>query len=331
MIYSEWNKCVTDRIEAYAAFSKMMELGSFSAAGRQLGIGQSTVSKHIAALEAEFGVQLFHRTTRQIRPTAEAERIYEHVLRMLDAVETAHAMVKGQQPEASGLLRLAVPPSLGRRLVLPLVHDFLKENPQVSVEVVETATVPDLAAEGLELAVVTDAPAEGPLIVRTVRRFEWLVVASPEYVAKKGVPETAIDLEEHDVACAPWMIDGPLAFDSENGRQAIRVSCRFSTNSDEVAYEAALAGHCIAIVPAWLPVEDVAQGRLSVLLRDYFLPSIAVSIIYPQSRYPSRRARTFIDLLASRMIQARELLAQIDPALTKPISGFVRPGEPVGP
>lgn len=320
---------MTDRIEAYAAFSKMMELGSFSAAGRALGIGQSTVSKHIAGLEAEFGVQLFHRTTRQLRPTMEADRIHEYVQQMLDAVETAHAVVKGQQPEARGLLRIAVPPSLGRRLVLPLVHDFLAENPLVAIEVVETATLPDLAAEGFELAVTTDTPLDGPLIVRTVRRFEWLVVASPAYIEKKGLPETAIDLENHDVACAPWMVDGALAFDSENGRQAIRVACRFSTNSDEAAYESALDGRCIAIVPTWLPVEDIAQDRIRVLLSEYFLPSIAVSIIYPQSRYPSRRARTFIDLLASRMIQGRDLLARIDPDKAKPVSRFLRPEEPI--
>ena len=82
---------MTDRLEAYAAFAKMMELGSFSAVGRQLGVAQSTVSKHIAALEKEFGIQLFHRTTRQIRPTPEAGRIHEHVQRMLDRFESGTA------------------------------------------------------------------------------------------------------------------------------------------------------------------------------------------------------------------------------------------------
>ncbi len=320
---------MTDRLEAYAAFSKMMELGSFSAVGRQLGIAQSTVSKHIAALEKEFGIQLFHRTTRQIRPTAEAERIHEHVHRMLDAAEMAHAVVHGQQPEASGLLKIAVPHTLGRCLVRPLVHTFLELNPLVSVDLIVAEQEPDLAAGGFELAVVTDAPSEGPLIVRTVRRFEWLVVASPEYLSRNGIPETAIDLEDHEVACAPWMADGVLAFDSENGQQAIKVSGRFITNSDDTAFEAAMGGHCVAIVPAWLAVEGFERGALQILLRDYFLPSIAVSIVYPQSRYPSRRARAFIDFAAARMMQSRDLLARIDPALARPQPHFVRPDEPI--
>jgi DNA-binding transcriptional LysR family regulator len=311
---------MTDRIEAYASFAKMMELGSFSAAGRQLGIAQSTVSKHIAALEAELGVQLFHRTTRQIRPTMEAARIHEHVQRMLEAVETAHAVVKGQQPEASGLLRIAVPPSLGRCLVLPLVHPFLEDHPLVSVELAVRDRVVDLAAEGFELAIVTDAPTEGPLITRTIRRFEWLVVASPGYLARYGTPETAIDLERHEVACTSWMLETPMAFDSENGRQAIRVGGRFRTDSDDAAYHAALSGRCIAVVPAWLAADGCENGNVAVLLRDYFLPSIAVSIIYPQSRYPSRRARAFIDYAAAHLVQSKDLLTRIDTSPAHPVS-----------
>jgi DNA-binding transcriptional LysR family regulator len=294
---------MTDRIEAYAAFARLMELGSFSAVARQMGISQSTVSKHVAALEADFGVQLFQRTTRRINPTAEASRVYEHVQRMLDAVETAHAAVRGQQPEASGLLRLALPVSLGQSFVVPLLPLFLDQHPSISVEAILTDGVRDMVAEGLELAIVTSNPSEGSMIMRTLRVFEWVVVASPDYLATHSRPDEAIDLEKHDVICSMRLGDGSLNFESENGRQAIRISGRLSTNSDEAAYQLALKGVGIAIVPGWLARPDVASGRIIPLLPDYYLPTIPVNCIYPQTRFLSRRARSFIDFLAAQMAQ----------------------------
>jgi DNA-binding transcriptional LysR family regulator len=290
---------MTDRIEAYAAFARLMELGSFSAAGRQLGISQSTVSKHVAGLENSLGVQLFTRTTRRISPTPEAARIYEHVQHMLDAVETAHALVKGQQPEAAGLLRLALPDSLGRSLIFPLVRSFMHTHPMISVDAILTDQVKDIVTEGFELAVTTTAPTEGSLITRTIRVFEWSVVASPAYLAAHGTPESAIDLEDHEIVRATRMANSRLEFDSENGRQVVQLTGRLCTNSDEAAYQAAAAGDGIAIIPSWLIEEDVRDGKMVRLLKDYYLPPIPVTVIYPQTRFLSRRARSFIDYIAT--------------------------------
>jgi DNA-binding transcriptional LysR family regulator len=290
---------MTDRIEAFAAFARMMELGSFSAVGRQLGISQSTVSKHIASLESDFGTQLFLRTTRRISPTAEASRVYEHVQRMLDALESARAAVRGQQPEASGVLRVALPVSLGRSLVIPLLPAFLDENPLLTVEAILSDGVRDLVAEGFELAIVTSTPAEGSMMTRTLRVFEWAVVASPDYLSTHPKPEEAIDLERHDVIRTNRFDNSPVDFESENGRQAIRISGRLSTNSDEAAYQLALAGAGIAIVPSWLAEADTAAGRIVPLLPDHYLPPIPISYIYPQTRFLSRRARSFIDFLVA--------------------------------
>lgn len=288
---------MTDRIEAYTAFARMMEVGSFSAVGRQMGITQSRVSKHIAALESAFGVQLFQRTTRRISPTPEASRIYEHVQRMLDAVETTHALVRGQQPEASGTFRVALPVSLGRALIFPLLPAFLEAHPQMTVEAIFVDGVRDLVSEGFELAIVTTPPTEGSLITRSLRVFEWAVVASPAYLARCPAPEEAIDLETHEIIRSTRYTASRLDFDSDNGRQAIRLNGRLCTNSDEAAYQAALLGEGIAIIPGWLVGGDVAAGRIVTLLADYHLPPIPVSFVYPQTRFLSRRARSFIDFI----------------------------------
>lgn len=290
---------MTDRIEAYAAFARLMELGSFSAAGRQLGISQSTVSKHVAGLENKLGVQLFTRTTRRISPTPEAAKIYEHVQRMLDAVDTTHALVKGQEPEATGLLRLALPDSLGRSLMFPLLRSFMNAHPMISVDAILTDQWKDIVAEGLELAVTTATPSEGSLIMRTIRVFEWWVVAAPAYLSAQGTPETAIDLESHEIIRSSRTATGRVEFDSENGRQVVQLTGRLYTSSDEAAYQAALAGGGIAIVPSWLAQSDVNSGTMTRLIGEYYLPAITVSVVYPQTRFLSRRARSFIDYIVA--------------------------------
>lgn len=292
---------MTDRIEAYAAFARMMELGSFSAVGRAMRLSQSTVSKHIAGLEAELGVQLFHRTTRRISPTPEAGRILEHVQRMLESLDTAKAVSRGEHPETTGHLRIAVPGSLGRSQILPLVPQYLDRHPLVSIEAVVTDDVKDLIAEGFELGIVVTEPKGGALMSRVLRTFEWVVTAAPDYLETHGTPETPVDLERHLVIVSTQLAESVTEFDSEHGRQAVRIKGRFRTNSDEAAHDAAVAGTGIAILPSWLANPDVEAGRLTALLGDYYLPPISVSLIYPQTRFLSRRARSFIDYIAPEL------------------------------
>lgn len=288
-----------DSIEAYTAFARMMELGSFSAVGRQLGVSQSTISKHIAALEAAFRIQLFVRTTRKISPTVEAIELYEHVQRLLDQVEAVRAIARGQRPEARGLLRIAVPSSFGQCRVMPLLPAFLDRYPLITLEVILTDGDPDLVRDGFELAVAIGEPPMPSLVTRSLRVFERMVVAAPAYLDRRGVPQRPGDLAEHDVVVATG---GParLVFDSEDGREVIEPPARLRTNSDIAALDTARAGAAIAIVPSWLLGGDTADA-VTPLLRDYSLPAIPVSVTYPQTRFLSRRARLFIDFLVQEI------------------------------
>jgi DNA-binding transcriptional LysR family regulator len=292
---------MTSKLEAFAAFAKMMELRSFSAVGRQMRISQSTVSKHIAALEADFGAQLFTRTTRRISPTPEASKILEHIQRMLESLENAHTVVGGQLPEPSGLLRIAMPTSLGQSRVFPLIPAFLRRYPLVSLEAILVDDIQDLVAQGFELALTLTSPKEGSLVARSLRVFEWTVVASPRYLKGRRAPESPIELESHEIVLSTRYPDGKITFDSETGRQSIHMKGRLRTNSDESAYRAALAGEGIAIVPSWLTASDRAANKIVTLLADYQLPTISVSLIYPQTRFLSRRARSFIDYIVAEL------------------------------
>ncbi len=289
-----------DSIEAYTAFLRMMELGNFTAVGRQLGISQSTVSKHIAALEAEFRVQLFVRTTRKISPTIEAVELQEHVQRLLEQVEAVRAVALGQRPEARGMLRVAMPESLGRSRIMPILPMFLDRYPQITVEAILTDSDPDLVREGFELAIAVGDPTTPSLVSRALRVFDRIVIAAPSYLSRRGVPHMPSDLDDHDVIVTAGAGTGRAVFDSENGRQVIDLVGRLHTNSDQAAYDAAAAGHGIAIVPGWL-LERAAPSQIMVLLSDYSLPTIPVFVTYPQTRFLSRRARLFIDFLVQEI------------------------------
>jgi DNA-binding transcriptional LysR family regulator len=286
---------MSDRIEAFAAFARIMELRSFTAVGRHMRISQSTVSKHIAALEDHFKVQLFIRTTRRLSPTPEAYRILEHVQRMLDALDAAQATIKGELPEATGVLRLTVPRSLARSRLLPRLPAFLKTCPRVTVDVKFVEDARSLVADEFDLAITTSVPKEGSLVSRSVKVFQWLLVASPSYLARRKPPRTPVDLEDHEMILPARFSDGFLEFDSEDGRQAIQVQRKLIVNCEESVYEAALAGRGIAIVPSWLTRSERQKKPLLSLLPDCVLPQIPVTLLYPQTHYLPRRVRMFID------------------------------------
>lgn len=270
-------------------------------------ISQSTVSKHIGALEDHFKVQLFTRTTRRLSPTPEAYRILEHVRRMLDALDAAQATIKGELPEASGTIRVAIPRSLGRSRLLPQLPTFLRKCPRITVEVNLVEDAKNLLAEGFDLVITTSVPKEGSAVSRSIKVFQWMLAASPAYLARFGVPATPMDLEEHELILPSRFSDGFLEFDSEDGRQAIQVQRKLIVNCEESVYDAALAGRGIAVIPSWLGSTDHQRKIVISLLSDYFLPQIPVALTYPQTHYLPQRIRMFIDFAIPILSSERKL------------------------
>lgn len=287
---------------AYTAFARAYELGSFSAVGRELGLTQSTVSKHIAALEAELKVPLFARTTRRLNPTHEAVRLYEGVLQLLDAADAVQSAVAGTRAEPSGLLRVALPDSYGRAVVMPLVARFLAQHPRVRMDVRLTDHPVNLVEEGVELAVRIGDLASSSLVARPLGIVEHLVVAAPAYLAAHGEPRHPTDLLQHNCIVYTGFAKGARwVFDSEQGRQAIDVPSTLGVNSADAMVRAALDGVGIARAPAWAVAEPLAAGRLRRLLSDDYPTPLPVNIVYPQARVLSSRARRFIEFLLAEL------------------------------
>jgi len=298
------------KLLVYAAFARAYELGSFSAVGRELGLTQSTVSKHIAGLEAELGVQLFARTTRKLNPTLEAERLYEGVQHLLDAADAIHSAAGSARAEPTGLLRITLPDSYGRAVVMPQVAKFLSRYPRVRLDVRLTDKSINLIEEGLELGVRIGDLSSSTLVARPLGIAEHLIVATSQYLAAHGEPLHPSDLAQHNcIVYTGFARANRWVFDSEQGRQVVEVPSTLGVNSADAMYGAVLHHVGIARVPAWVAQDDLRAGKVRALLPDDYPIPLPINIIYPQTRVLSLRARHFIDFLLEehRCIGAKQV------------------------
>lgn len=289
-------------LTVYATFARVLELGSFSAVARELGLTQSTVSKHIAQLESALRTQLFARTTRRLNPTPEAVRLYEAVQQLLDAADAIQSSMGTTRAEPSGLLRVTLPDSYGRAVVLPTIARFLAQHPRVRLDIRLTDKAVDLIEEGVELGVRIGELSSSTLIARPIGVMEHLIVATPQYLAKHGEPRHPTDLLQHNCIVYTGFAKGNRwVFDSEQGRQVIEVQSTLGVNSADAMYTAAQHHIGVARVPAWVAGDDIQLGRMRSLLRDDYPTPLPINIVYPQTRVLSSRARLFIDFLLAEL------------------------------
>lgn len=289
-----------DITKAYSTFVRAVEAGSFSAVARELGISQSAVSKNVAALEESLGIQLFARTTRKLHPTDEALQLYEHARSLLDTLDSLRSSA-GKNPQAGpeGVLRLTMPASYGRHRVMPAIGRFLERFPGVKVDINITDTVLDLIEEGLEIGIRIGNLPSNTLVARSLGIIEFAVVASPGYLERHGSPDSPTDLQNH--SCIVYGGQSEWHFESEHGRQNVDVSGDIVVNDADAIHQATLDGLGIAQIPTWMANEDIGSGRLTCVLTDYYPIPQPVSIVYPQTRFLTHRARCFIDFMAEEM------------------------------
>lgn len=294
-----------DALRSYSAFVRTFEAGSFSAVAREMGTSQSAVSKQIAALESSLGVQLFARTTRRLQPTAEALHLYEHVRQLLDAIEALRSP-SNREAKASGTLRISVPSSYGRRRICPKLPKFLKQFPEVQLDIQLTDQVVDLIEEGLELGIRIGHLATSTLIARPLGIIDQRLVASSEYLSGRRVPESPTDLAEHLCILygggSRW---SRWEFESETGRHAVEVNGPVRVNDPEAMFGLVLAHQGIALVPEWVVGDEITSGQVRWLLQDYYPIPQPVNMVYPRTRFLSQRARSFIDFFVAEQREKR--------------------------
>jgi DNA-binding transcriptional LysR family regulator len=290
-----------DRIDCLRAFVRALEGGSFSAAAAELGIGQPAVSKRIALLESEFGTQLFFRTTRKLRPTPEAHRIYQLAREILSNFDTARASAHPISPQPTGTLKISLPSSFGRRYMMLMIAEYVGAYPGVRLDVRFSERLVNLVEEGIELALRIGNLEASTLVARrlgTVRRY---LVATPAYLRSRTMPKTPEDLKAHHCIVYPRLSPADeWAFESEHGRHVVPVKGAILVD-DADAMESAVCHHLgLAILPAWNALEGIRNRRLENVLPDYSIAALPLHAVYPEMEWMSPRARSFLDLLVKR-------------------------------
>ncbi|UMY18464.1 LysR family transcriptional regulator [Methylobacterium organophilum] len=284
-----------DRVTGMQVFARVAALGSFSAAGRALGLSQTGVTKHVAALEARLGTRLLHRSTRRLTLT-EAGRAYgEACERILAEIAEAEAVAGAEAVEARGTLRLNVPLSFGVREIAPALAAFAAAHPAVSVELGLNDRRVDLIEEGWDLAVRIGALGDSSLIARTLAPCRIAVCAAPDYLARHGTPHRPEALKDHNCLSYTLADAGGWRF----GDRTYAVSGNLRAPNGAALVAAAIAGQGLVYQPTFLVGDALRAGRLVALDLGAPTPILPISALMPPGRRPAK-TRAFLAFLVRR-------------------------------
>lgn len=300
-----------DSIAGMRLFTGVVDAGSFSAAGRLLGIAPSSVSRRIGELEDRLGVRLFHRTTRKLSLTDAGEVYFERARDIVQAVEEADLAVAETRAEPTGTLRVSVPSSVARRHMTPAAAAFQARYPAVSVAMSVSDRLVDLVGEGFDLAVRIGRLDDSGLIARKIGEARRLVCASPAYLDRAGTPVRPQDIADH--ACLTfrmrpghnlWRFIGGDGGDGGSGERPVEVRAGgpFFSDDGEALVAAACAGLGVILVPEWLVGAEIGDGRLVQILADYDTDPATTPLhaLYPPGPHVAPKIRAFVDFLAGR-------------------------------
>jgi DNA-binding transcriptional LysR family regulator len=290
-------------LDAMATFVAVVRSGHFAAASKSLGLPKSTVSQHIARLEATLGVRLLERTTRVLRPTNAGAAYYERCARILSEVEEANAAVKDLGTSPRGILRVATSHLLGQSVLAAVAAIFSQQYPEVEVEVVASDRKVNLIEEGFDVAIgVAVSEPDSTMISRVLSRGQTWCCAAPSYLNAHSMPSAPGDLSAHDciirdTAAGSFTRGVIWTFERQDDVQRVEVRGRLRLNSIMMANAAVLAGAGIATIPSFICAEDVLKGRLVRILPDWVVDRKDIRIVYPSNRHLSPRVRLFVDAL----------------------------------
>jgi DNA-binding transcriptional LysR family regulator len=291
-----------DRLTGLEVFARVAGLGSLSAAGRAMGMSQTMVTKHLAALEGRLGVKLFHRTTRRLSITEAGRSYLEASERIIAEMEAADAAVAADRVEPRGLLRLNVPVVFGTRQIASLLPQFAQLYPQVTVELGLNDRHVDLAEEGWDMAIRIGALADSSLVARRLAPCRMATCAAPSYLKARGTPRIVAELAAHNCLGYTLAQSGPHRWSfGRHAEVSVSVSGDLRANNGDALLAAAVAGQGIIYQPTFIVADDLRAGRLTALPLDQPTnESLAVHAVYLPDRQPPAKVRAFIDFIAAR-------------------------------
>lgn len=290
------------QLNSIEQFCKAAELGSFTAAAEFLGLTPASVSRSISRLEARLGVRLFTRTTRQIRLTGEGELYRQECQSALEQIAEVERAITGNQKVPSGVLRISVGTLYANFRLLPLLPRFTELFPQIELELGLSNRNIDFVEEGFDLAIRLGVPRDSRLIAHKLEDASVGIFAAPEYLARRGEPQSLEELESHD--CLQFILPSTgrpmpwIVTDAYGAPQEMVLRSRVRVLDEALGcVTLARAGGGLVQTYHFIADEAVACGELAEVLQRYGGRSRQFSILYPQNRHLSARVRAFVDFL----------------------------------
>jgi DNA-binding transcriptional LysR family regulator len=282
------------------AFVQVFDAGGFSAAARQHGRSKALLSKYVTDLEDYLGVRLMNRTTRKLSLTEAGEAYYREASQLLQQLDDLDASILDQTAAPRGLLRVSAPRNFGEMILAPAIYEFLRAQPDVTLDLRLEDRFVDLVDEGIDVALRISAAQDSSLIARRICAMQHALTASPAYLAAHGTPQTPEDLRQH--AC---IVDTNLMGQAnwrfvENGQTvSIHVNGPVRVNSPLSARDAALAGLGLALLPGYLADPMIRTEQLVRVLDGYVQTGAALQAVYPHRRHLAGKVRALIDHLVA--------------------------------
>ena len=293
-----------DRLHAMRLYTRIVELGSFTAAADDLDLPRATVTHTIKRLEARLGAQLLQRTTRRVRVTREGETYYGHCVRLLADVEEVEADFREAAIQPAGRLRVDLSAALARLLVIPALPEFCARFPKIELDLGTGDRFVDLVREGVDCALRVGNPGDTGMVGRRIAVLPQITVASADYVRRHGKPKTLADLSSGHYA-VNWASPTtrrpePLEFMVGRRRRELHLPGRITVNGADAYLACCRAGLGIAQFSHYRVADELAAGRMCALLADTPPPSLPMTVLYPPQKQMPARLRVFIDWLVER-------------------------------
>jgi DNA-binding transcriptional LysR family regulator len=297
-----------DRLASIAAFVRVVENGGFTAAARHLNLSPTMVSNHVQVLEDRLGVRLLNRTTRRVSLTEIGREYYERSAHILADLDEADRAAGALQAAPRGRLRVHCHPSLAR-IIAPVVTAYLRDNPEVSVDLRRGDQLIDLLEEGFDVAIRPYVPADSSLMVRRLADWRHVLCCSPSYLETHPEPMSPADLSAHNcIRYAFYPFGDEWRFTNPDGAPlTVRVAGNLVTSDTEMTRFAVTAGLGVMLISPFSIHEDLRAGSLVPLLRNYPTAQFTIAALYPHRRHLAAKVRVFIDALA-RLFAGRDWL-----------------------
>lgn len=291
-----------DRLQSMRVFAKVVEQGSFVAAGNTLEMSNAVVTRHVADLEKHLGARLLNRTTRRLSLTETGKTYLERVLQILQDIDAADALAMSNSSRTAGTLRLYSHLAFGQLQLAQLLPLYTAQYPDVELDVTLSDRTVDLVEDGFDIGIFIDLQKfDASMIARQLGSAEIILCASPAYIDKHGLPREPSDISQH--VCLNFAYEQlrhHWTIGDGDGMKAIPITSKLVSNNGDLLRQCALAGMGIVIRSSFTLGDDLRTGRLIRLLPRHHLGRLAVMMVYPSRRFLPAKVRSFVEFINAR-------------------------------